>query len=763
LNRMPWLAALVTASACAPSVPEELPCDGPPALEVDGALDQVAPFEARLVRVTVQSSCPVVHPLQVTLAGDERFDLLSAPQTTRAREPARISFLAETLGAWEATLSVADPGGTTTIDLSAWTTADVDGDGYDDEERGGDDCDDSDPRIHPGAAERDNGLDDDCDGLVDEHLVQADDVVVTEVFGRPSGGDPSRALWVEVLNTTGQPRHLDGWWLELGSARLQVEGPLTVQAGAYAVLGMEPELQGQAGVPVDARLVGQVPGPGWEGVVLVAEARVSTAHGVHQSDFMSGRSLGLSRLDADPDLRDSWCPATSRLPSRERGTPGEPNDACALDELDWDGDGFTPLEGDCDDRDPRRHPGRKETWNRVDDDCDGITDVLVLDDVVAGRFEEYVGHPLTAVHADLDGDGVGMVAIAATSSRAIYLFDDGELLEPSPEPDVTIHVDPYSAIDRGAVASTAPDLSGDGVADLIVVSERQNSLSVWHGRPDDGSDASEADYQIGEGRWPARRTEDWVLGDLDGDGSLTALFAHNEVGVAGLALEGRTGLVEPSDVVVERIDGTVYVDKISAGDLDGDGYEDLVAIVSDSRTEQRAVVVRGRATPAGDLDDPDLEVDIGGYRWPWAHMAPLDDVDGDGTADLVLGSTDPDEVIVFDGLRDGALTRADARTRIGSGGLQVIGPVPVVDIDNDGVADVAALLSVHPEINGATWFLYGPLPAGEHRLVDLATGRMDHAGTPALVDLDGDGDRDLLYDVYRVSTGAGNLWSVEFE
>jgi len=60
-------------------------------------------------------------------------------------------------------------------DFSFWTIQstftscwDDDGDGYDDEVCGGDDCDDSSPDINPGAEELcDNGFDDDCDSLVD--------------------------------------------------------------------------------------------------------------------------------------------------------------------------------------------------------------------------------------------------------------------------------------------------------------------------------------------------------------------------------------------------------------------------------------------------------------------------------------------------------------------------------------------------------------------------------------------------------------------
>src|SRR4029079_15368586 len=50
--------------------------------------------------------------------------------------------------------------------------ADDDGDGLS-EDQG--DCDDADPKVHPGAPEIADGVDDDCDGLVDEATDVSDD------------------------------------------------------------------------------------------------------------------------------------------------------------------------------------------------------------------------------------------------------------------------------------------------------------------------------------------------------------------------------------------------------------------------------------------------------------------------------------------------------------------------------------------------------------------------------------------------------------
>lgn len=50
------------------------------------------------------------------------------------------------------------------------------------------------------------------------------------------------------------------------------------------------------------------------------------------------------------------------------------------DEVDGDGDGVLPSEGDCDDTDPEVYPGAEELCNGKDDDCDGVSDADFDDD-----------------------------------------------------------------------------------------------------------------------------------------------------------------------------------------------------------------------------------------------------------------------------------------------------------------------------------------------------------------------------------------------
>lgn len=87
----------------------------------------------------------------------------------------------------------------------------------------------------------------------------------------------------------------------------------------------------------------------------------------------------------------------------ERGRPesgdsgdGGGDDTHVSHEIDEDGDGFVPADGDCDDGDPTINPGAEEVCDGRDNDCNGE-----IDEGAAQTF-----------YADADGDGFGDARVA---------------------------------------------------------------------------------------------------------------------------------------------------------------------------------------------------------------------------------------------------------------------------------------------------------------------------------------------------------------
>ena len=202
----------------------------------------------------------------------------------------------------------------------------------------------------------------------------------------------------------------------------------------------------------------------------------------------------------------NWCDASTFIsPKGIYGTPGAVNTACPGDDVDSDGDGFTPSEGDCDDEDAYVNVGTidggdaSERFGALDDDadCDGVRDDGLTDDDGDGWTEtegdcddedEFVGPTSSEGRVangidddcdcyiddlDLDGDGATELAadrydpgIFSTVSDPTEGFCADPALGDCDDADDTIFPGaseiPYDQIDNDCDGADLCDVDADG-------------------------------------------------------------------------------------------------------------------------------------------------------------------------------------------------------------------------------------------------------------------------------------------------------------
>ena len=237
----------------------------------------------------------------------------------------------------------------------------------------GDDCDDVDASIYPGAFDVEgDGVDQDCDGvdatitLLTVADLQPGDLIISEIYPNPRF---LNTPWFEIYNNAGIDVDLQGL---IGSSNQQsvvLNQSVVLPANDTAIMietiawPMPFVIPGTlVAMDIDLNFSDQI--------TLMANGQM-IAHIDFSHVFLeSGVSYVPEMLYYGVHLPiEQWCPSRSQFYSQSYGTPNNWNDTC-----DDDGDG-DHWDTDCDDNDPTIFNGSIELWyDGVDQNCDGWSD-----------------------------------------------------------------------------------------------------------------------------------------------------------------------------------------------------------------------------------------------------------------------------------------------------------------------------------------------------------------------------------------------------
>ena len=294
-------------------------------------------------------------------------------------------------------------------------------------------------------------------------------------------------------------------------------------------------------------------------------------------------------------------------------------------------------------------------------------------------------------------------------------------------------------------AMLVADLNGDGAPDIAVAGQTPlpgsflnapGSILVFSGNGD-------GTFQPGVPYNPSGQVN-WALaaGDFNGDGLTDLVFASNQQSTptqVGVMFGTASGTFQaPASYATGSLPG-----RAALADLNGDGVLDMVVAAASFNGNLSVFIGNGDGTFQPAVTYP---IAFG------AGSVAVGDFNGDGKPDIAVGNGTSSNILVFPGNGDGTFGKP-------VGSFNAIGGAMFIaagDFNKDGKLDLAVMTATGMQIalgNGDGTF---------HGSLSLPAA-FGVNGPPAVADLNGDGNPDIVYSATNAGGTAtslqpGNVW-----